>query len=342
VAARVSLPGDPSFGGYAEALAHLDSGVPLPPDVDLPWQQAMVDALFEYDIGSDASRFAIRPAWAHLGLRTMTVLWFAPAGGPDRAFQFTGDPGLVRLDPRWHQAIARFVALGFEHILDGIDHLLFLACLIIPVRRLRTLVPVVTSFTVAHSITLGASALGLAPDGLWFPPLIETLIALSIVYMAIENVIGANPRRRWLLAFGFGLVHGFGFSFALSESLQFAGGHLLGALLGFNLGVELGQLLVVAVVAPLIALAFARVVPERMGTIIASVLVGHTAWHWLTERGAQLARFEFRWPGLTAPVLLRWGMLLLIVVGVAWLLGLGIERLRRAGPWQAGDLGASR
>jgi hypothetical protein len=106
--------------------------------------------------------------------------------------------------------------------------------------------------------------------------------------------------------------------------------------------VELGQLLVVAVVAPLIALAFARGVPERMGTIIASVLVGHTAWHWLTERGAQLARFEFRWPGLTAPVLLRWGMLLLIVVGVAWLLGLGIERLRRAGPWQAGDLGASR
>ena len=129
-----------------------------------------------------------------------------------------GDPGLLRLDPRWHQAAARFVVEGFKHIPDGIDHLLFIACLIIPFRRFAPLVVIVTAFTVAHSITLIAAAFGHVPDGLWFPPLVEMLIAVSIVYMALENIVGSNLRRRWLIAFAFGLIHGFGFSFALRES----------------------------------------------------------------------------------------------------------------------------
>ena len=72
----------------------------------------------------------------------------------------------------------------------------------IPVRRLRPLVIIVTAFTVAHSITLFASAFGFAPDALWFPPLIETLIAATIVFMALENIVGINPSRRWIYAFG--------------------------------------------------------------------------------------------------------------------------------------------
>src|SRR4030095_5610955 len=99
---------------------------------------------------------------------------------------------------------------------------LFLFCLVIPLRRLRPLVSVITAFTLAHSITLIGSALGLAPSALWFPPLIEALIALSIVYMAFENIVGARFQRRWIIAFAFGLVHGFGFAFALRESMQFA------------------------------------------------------------------------------------------------------------------------
>ena len=84
---------------------------------------------------------------------------------------------------------------GFAHILDGIDHLLFLLGLVIPFRRLRSLVVVVTAFTLAHSVTLIASAYNLAPDALWFPPLVETLIAVSIVYMAFENIVGARRAR---------------------------------------------------------------------------------------------------------------------------------------------------
>ena len=190
----------------------------------------------------------------------------------------------MRLDPRWYQAAWRFVRLGFVHILDGTDHLLFLVCLVIPFRRFRSLVLMVTAFTIAHSMTLIASAFDLAPGGLWFRRSVETLIAASILYMALENIVGVTSvQRRWVLAFAFGLVHGFGFSFALRETLQFAGSHLVTSLLAFNVGVELGQLFVLAVLVPALT-----AVPLRrrgaMGTIILSAFVAHTAWHWTTER----------------------------------------------------------
>jgi hypothetical protein len=283
----------------------------------------MLDVILEYDIASEHSRFTMRPLLAHLGLQTTTVLRFLPAGRAERAFQWIGDPGLVRLDPRWHQAALRFVSLGFTHILGGIDHLLFVFCLVIPFRRIRPLIAIVTAFTVAHSITLIASAFGLAPDALWFPPLIEALIALSIVYMAFENIVGPRLRRRWLVAFGFGLVHGFGFSFALRDSLQFAGSHLLTSLLSFNLGVELGQVLILAIVVPLLVALFRYVVAERVGTILLSALVAHTAWHWMTARIDVLRRYDIEWPAFDrtlVPAMMRGLMLLLILAGVVWAL----------------------
>ena len=94
-----------------------------------------------------------------------------------------------------------------------------------------------------------------------------------------------------MITFGFGLVHGFGFSFALRETLQFAGSHLLTSLLSFNVGVELGQLLVLALLVPALELLFRFVVAERIGTIILSALVAHTGWHWMIERGAVLMQF---------------------------------------------------
>jgi hypothetical protein len=136
-----------------------------------------------------------------------------------------GDPGVVQLDPRWYQAAATFVRSGFLHILSGPDHLLFLLLLVAPFRRFLPLAAIVTAFTVAHSITLACAALGLGPDALWFPVLIEVLIAASILYMALENVLGVSLTRRWILAAAFGLVHGFGFAYGLTELLQFAGSH---------------------------------------------------------------------------------------------------------------------
>ena len=327
VAARVSLESDQSFASYDRAAAHIMEPT-LPDETNVVWNQTMLDVWFEYPIHSDRSAFSIRPELARLGLQTVTVLRFLPPGGVVRAFEFTGDPGLVRLDPRWHQAVLRFVRLGFFHILDGTDHLLFLFCLVIPLRRLRALIPVVTAFTAAHSITLIAAAYDLGPDALWFPPLIETLIAGSIVYMALENIVEATRvgavrwQRRWVIAFGFGLVHGFGFSFALRKTLQFAGSHLLTSLLSFNAGVELGQVLVLVLLIPILELLFRFGMAERVGTIVLSALVAHTGWHWMMERADRLSRYRFHWPPLTTALLvsaMRWSMLLAILAGLVWL-----------------------
>lgn len=333
-ATRISIPSDQSFGSWDQALAHT-LGAPLSDGIDLIWDQALLDVLIEYPIASESSDFAINPGLSHLGIRTNTTLRFLPPGGAERVYQYVGEPGLVQLDPRWYQAAMSFVVLGFDHILGGLDHLLFVFCLVIPFRRLRPLIAVVTSFTVAHSITLIAAAFGLVPNALWFPPLIETLIALSIVYMAFENIVGADVQRRWMVAFGFGLIHGFGFSFLLTESLQFAGSHLLTSLLAFNVGVELGQILVLVLAIPVLDLLFRRVMPERVGTIILSALVAHTAWHWMLDRGSSLAEYEYTLPALNAALLatsMRWAMLVLIILGVGWLLSELFGRMIRGGP----------
>ena len=328
VAARVSLESDKSFASYEQALAHVRG--PKLTDADLYWDQSMFDVLMDYPIQSDRSEFAIHPGYERLGLRVVTSLRFMPPTGVIRAFEFLGDPGLVRLDPRWYQAAFRFVEMGFFHILDGTDHLLFLFCLVIPFRRWRPLIAVVTSFTVAHSVTLIASAFNLGPDALWFPPLIETLIAVSILYMALENIVGSNLGRRWMITFGFGLVHGFGFSFALRQTLQFAGSHLLTSLLSFNVGVELGQLLVLLLLIPALELLFRFGVAERIGTIILSAIIAHTAWHWMTERWETLRQFKFEWPALTATFMLtvvRWLLIGVSLAAAVWLVG--VLRKRR-------------
>ena len=152
-ATRVSLESDQSFSSYPQALAHFNDA-PLTNATTVVWDQTMLDVLFEYPIQSDTSAFSIRPRFERLGIRVLTTLRFLPPGGAERAFEFTDNPGLVRLDPRWYQAAGRFVQAGFWHILDGTDHLLFLFCLVIPFRRFRALIPIVTGFTIAHSITL--------------------------------------------------------------------------------------------------------------------------------------------------------------------------------------------
>ena len=322
LATQISLPSDRSFTSYETAAAHV-FGPTLRNDAEVVWNQVLLDVLFEYKIDSDRSRFSIDSHLDRLAARTTTVLRFLPPDGAIRPYEFTGRPGLVRLDPSWHQAALRFVQLGFFHILDGTDHLLFLLCLVIPFRRFRALIPVVSAFTVAHSITLIASAYDLAPDALWFPPLIETLIAVSIVYMSIENIIGGSTvARRWMMAFGFGLVHGFGFSFGLKETMQFAGSHLLTSLLSFNAGVELGQLAVLLVLIPLLEGLFRFVMPERTGTIIVSAFVAHTAWHWTMDRASRLREFHFEWPAFNIAFvadLAGWLTLLLLIAGALWL-----------------------
>lgn len=143
---------------------------------------------------------------------------------------------------------ASFVRMGLEHILTGYDHLLFLLGLVLASRGARSLLAVVTAFTAGHSIPLASSALGIwAPS----PALVEPMIAMSIAYVGIENLILREVASRWRLTFLFGLVHGFGFAGALRE-VHFERESVPLVLASFNVGVELGQLAVLAAVVPVV------------------------------------------------------------------------------------------
>ena len=149
------------------------------------------------------------------------------------------------------------------------------------------------------------------------------LIASSILYVALENLVAPSLRRRWMISFGFGLVHGFSFAFTLRQTAQFAGTHLFASLLAFNIGIELGQFLVLLMFVGALVLLFRFVVDERIGTVVLSALVAHTGWHWTLERYGVLSRFRFEWPVLDAAffvIVLRWLMLLVALAGVAWLI----------------------
>jgi hypothetical protein len=322
---RLSPPSDHSFQDYDAAVALIAQPADL--SMTIGYRLGFFDAHFVYPISSPKSVFKIQTlVAADLREHVKLTVRYLPLGERSRVMLITGGSGPVVLNPAWYQAAGGFVVLGIGHILSGIDHLLFLFCLIIPFRRLRGLIPVITAFTIAHSITLIGSAYHLAPIGPWFPPFVETAIACSIVYMALENIVGADLRRRWLITGVFGLVHGFGFSYALQHQLQFAGSHLLVSLFSFNVGIEIGQLFVLALALPALAL-FRRMVPERVGVIILSVVVAHTGWHWMTERWAVLRQAE--WPRLDATGLVslaRWAAALLLAFGAARLLAKWVGR----------------
>lgn len=308
---RLSLPSDRSFQTYDSALRHVAE--PIPSDLQIYVDQGYVDAHVVYPLQERANgELSFRTtAAAELGDALKVTIRYRPMQGASRTLITNSTKGIVALNPTWWRAAAGFVSLGMQHIIGGYDHLLFLLCLIIPLRRWREIVTVVSAFTVAHSFTLIGSAFHLAPSGAWFPPFVETAIAASIVWMALENIIGVDFARRVLIAGLFGLVHGFGFSYGLQENLQFAGTHLLVSLFAFNVGIEVGQLLVLAFMLPALMLIRRYLLVGRVGIIVLSAIVAHTGWHWMLDRGQAL--MDAPWP---RPTLVSIGGVLFWVTGI--------------------------
>lgn len=193
----------------------------------------------------------------------------------------------VTAAPDWIDVSTTYLALGVEHILSGIDHLLFVLALLIIVSGWRRLVATITAFTVAHSITLGAATLG----WVYMPrPPVEAVIALSILFLAVEIVhrargrLGITERAPWVVAFTFGLLHGFGFAGALTE-VGLPQNAIPLALLFFNVGVEVGQLLFVGAFVLLTWLWSRISLPRsRWVEITAAYVIGCVAAYWAIER----------------------------------------------------------
>jgi len=311
---RLSLPSDKSFDSYNDALRHVAE--PVAPDTQIYVDQGYVDAHLIYSLRSANPEMSIRTTAApEFGDALKLTVRYKPLDGKSRTLIMTARSGTVALNPTWWRAASGFVGLGMEHILTGFDHLLFLLCLIIPLKGWRQILAIVTTFTVAHSFTLIGSAFHLAPGGAWFPPFVEMTIAASIVYMALENIMGINLARRMLITGLFGLVHGFGFSYGLQENLQFAGTHLLVSLFAFNIGIEIGQLMVLALMLPALLVVRRYVLPGRVGMIILSALVAQTGWQWMTERGSALLNMPWPHPSLAGLATLAFWIAGLLLAG---------------------------
>lgn len=177
-----------------------------------------------------------------------------------------------------------FFKLGIEHIWTGYDHLLFLLGLLLVCRSFRSIVLIVTSFTVAHSLTLGLATLDLVNLS---PRVVEPLIAGTIVFVGVENLLRreSEPRGRAWLTFAFGLVHGFGFAGVLRDlGVGANGGGIAMPLLSFNLGVEFGQVCIAAVVLPALLWLFREEKIRKRGVIGASAVIALAGMYWLAER----------------------------------------------------------
>ena len=243
------------------------------------WTIVCTDGLKDAEIVIDGLQHTLTDVLVrvtHSGGTTQTIR-LAP---DNTGFKVSGEPSTI-------EVITTYLSLGIEHILLGIDHLLFVFALLLIVKGWRRLVGTITAFTVAHSITLAAATLGYvnvpqAP--------VEAVIALSILFLATEIIhmlqgrTGLAQRYPWLVAFIFGLLHGFGFAGALTE-IGLPPSDIPLALLFFNVGVEVGQLIFVAGVL-LIGMLLKRFFtqPLRWGEIVITYIIGSVAAFWTIER----------------------------------------------------------
>ena len=200
----------------------------------------------------------------------------------NRSFSFESTPGQAAAEaPKAsYKGKLSFFPMGIEHILTGYDHLVFLLGLVIIGGRFRSLLLVVTAFTLAHSITLAVAALGIwAPS----PRVVEPAIALSIAYVGVENFFVKNAEKRWRITFPFGLIHGFGFAGALHE-VAMPRADVPYALVLFNVGVEAGQLAVLALILPLVYLARKREWLGDRGVKLVSGAIAVAGVVWFVSR----------------------------------------------------------
>ncbi|MCG7519788.1 HupE/UreJ family protein [Ruegeria sp. Ofav3-42] len=225
--------------------------------------------------------------------RNDVLMRIQPLSSAPTTLRFTPDMPVLTIpeQPTTWTVLGSYFLLGFEHILEGWDHLLFVFALFVLVRDPWRLVGAVTAFTVAHSITLALATLGV----LRVPaPPVEAVIALSIVFLALEILYRKDGKLRlseqypWIVCFCFGLLHGLGFAGALAE-IGVPPEDIFAALFAFNVGVEVGQLLFIAVLSTLILLwrLLAPSVTSKAGAVAVPVTgyaIGCVSMYWLVER----------------------------------------------------------
>lgn len=195
--------------------------------------------------------------------------------GDDNSYEFNLE------DLQTPNSFGQFLTLGIKHITFGFDHLLFLLALLLVVSKFSEIAKIVTFFTIAHSITLSLVALNIISVPSF---LVEPIIAVSIIYVGLENIFKTEQKKRWLIAYIFGLVHGLGFASVLQEIEIGEGISSVMPLLSFNLGVEIGQFAIILLVLPVLWKLNRETFYAKKFVPICSVLIAFAGLYWLIER----------------------------------------------------------
>ena len=253
----------PKFATLVEAKAAFASR-PVYPDTTGPVYvgDVVVDIILLYKAGGPVYDYAIsstlNPGLPGQEDTANLILDYSP-GGPQvfRARGLLAEP--VAISRSVLSAVVTFIKEGVRHILGGLDHVLFVLCLVLGATQIRNLVWRVTGFTIGHTVTLSAGFFGFVPSGAWFVPTVETGIALSIIYAAAIAVLprseqNGSERNLFAVTCAIGLLHGLGFSFVLHKILQINSPDIWQSLLAFNVGVEIGQLSIIVIAWPLFRL----------------------------------------------------------------------------------------
>lgn len=288
---RAPAAGEPLDDAALRALARqllplfevVEDGRPAPAAMVgvRPLADGMIEIVAVHALRPEARHRALRSSYHDVvgrieSGRTSVAVVFSAAAAEHPLPVATGEG---RSGTAADEGVVGMVRLGLVHIVTGYDHVLFLLCLLVPGGTWRSRVAIVTAFTVAHSVTLALAALQLVV----LPPrFVEVAIALSLAYVAIDNLLLDGPRRRWPIAFGFGLVHGFGFAGQL-DVLQLPVRDALSSLVAFNVGIEAGQLAIVAMAAPVVAWVTQQAWHRRLVQSSSVCVCGLAAW-WVVER----------------------------------------------------------
>jgi len=247
----------PPFATLAEAKAAFATPPTLSREREIFVGDTVTDVMLRYRTDGALSSYALsstlNPGLASQGQTANLVLDHFPGG--TKIFRATGllqEP--IRVSRSALAAAWTFIVEGGVHILKGVDHVLFVICLIIGATTIGGLLWRVTGFTLGHSITLGGGFFGLAPKAAWFVPAVEAGISLSIIYAAMAALARREGSSSFFVTTAIGLLHGLGFSFVLREILQINAPNLWQSLLAFNFGVELGQIAIVLLIWPLLHL----------------------------------------------------------------------------------------
>ncbi|MCZ6862149.1 MAG: HupE/UreJ family protein [Alphaproteobacteria bacterium] len=253
----------PEFATLDEAKAAFATKFVYPEITDpLYVGDTVVDIILRYRIGAPIYEYAVSssldPGLPGQEDTANLILDYGPGG--TQVFRARGlltEP--ITISRSVVSAVVTFIKEGVRHILDGLDHVLFVLCLVLGAAQIRNLIWRVTGFTIGHTVTLSAGFFGLVPSGPWFVPTVETGIALSIIYAAAIAVLprsdkNNSERNLFAVTCTIGLLHGFGFSFVLHKILQIDSPDIWQSLLAFNAGVEIGQLAIIVIAWPLFRL----------------------------------------------------------------------------------------